>query len=117
MPIKRFSQFNKEQYLKEDVLSKAYALSQNSQHNSVSQKITSTCSKIENILKQSANSTDLQEKIDSVTNALIEFSQVLRLQNQQSTHVKNISVASTVLADDLNKTLEKHLSRLSFNRR
>ena len=118
-PRKNFSDFyrSSRDEINEDVVSKAYALLQNSKHDAVSQKIQSTCSKIESIVKQASAERDVDEKLSLLLNALYEFSQVARLQSYQSTLVKNVAVASTILADDLNKTLEKHLSRLNLSRR
>ena len=115
--VMKLSEFLRKQDISEDLLSKAYALSQNLRHNSVSQHIGSACSKIEANLTQAKRESDVVDKIDSLLDALLALAQVLRLQNEQSTLVKNVAVASVVLADDLNKTLEKQLSSVFASRR
>ena len=106
--MKKFRKYIAEDLLTENLLSKAYAVAQNSQHNSASQKVASNASKIASLLRDAKTKNEPDEKIDKLLDALIEMTELFKNQSQQSTNIKNTVVAATLFADDLKRLIEKH---------
>lgn len=109
--MKKFKKYIAEDLLAENLLSKAYAVSQNSQHNAATQKVASNASKIDSLLRDAKAKSDPDEKINRLLDALIEMTELFKNQSQQSTNIKNAVVATTLFADDIKRTLEKHFER------
>ena len=109
--MKKFRKYVAEELVSENLLSKTYALTQNSQHNAASQKIASNVSKIASILRDAKNSDNSDEKIERLLDALIEMAGLFKNQSQQSTNIKNTIVASTLFAEDIKRTLERYFDR------
>ena len=109
--MKKFRKFIAEDLLTENLLSKAYAVAQNSQHNAATQKVASNASKIVSLLRDAKTKSDPDEKIDRLLDALIEMTELFKNQSQQSTNIKNTVVAATLFADDIKRTLEKQFER------
>jgi hypothetical protein len=109
--MKKFRKYLTEDLLSENLLSKAYALAQNSQHNAASQKVASNASKIVSILRDAKARDDADEKIERLLDAMIEMTELFKNQSQQSSNIKNTVVAAALFADDIKRTLEKYFDR------
>jgi hypothetical protein len=96
---KRFSEHFKEQGIvinENQLLTKAYAVGQNAKHNSTSTAINSKAAKIASLSRDAISADALEVKIDKIADALIQFSEVVKLQSDQSTAIKNVVVASAL---------------------
>jgi len=95
---KTFSEFiNEDTVITESqLLSKAYAVGQNARHNSTSTAINSKTARIASLSKDAINADEIEVKINKIADALIQFSEVLKLQSNQSTAIKNVVVASAL---------------------
>lgn len=100
-PRKSFAEHLKNQDeiepIKESLLSKGYAISQNAQHNSATQKISSLASKIASLSHDAKREDDPVKKIDKLCDAVFVMSELFKAQSQQSTNIKNIVVAHALL--------------------
>lgn len=95
---KKFSEFiNEDTVITESqLLSKAYAVGQNARHNSTSTAINSRATRIAALSKDAITADEIEVKINKIADALIQFSEVLKLQSNQSTAIKNVVVASAL---------------------
>ena len=95
---KQFSEFIKENTIinESQLLTKAYAVGQNAKHNSTSNALQSKASKISALARDAIAADDLENKINKIADALIQFGEVLKLQSNQSTAIKNVVVASAL---------------------
>ena len=82
--------------LQESLLSKGYAVSQNAQHNSATNIVKSSATKIATLAKEAKIADETNNKIDKLSQAIVELSELLRAQNSQSTAIKNVVVASAL---------------------
>ena len=81
----------------ENLLSKGYAVAQNAQHNTASQKINSLASKIASISHDVKIEADPVKKINKLCDAVFAMSELFKAQSQQSTNIKNVVVAHALL--------------------
>ena len=109
--MKKFRRYVAEGLVSENLFSKAYAASQNSQHYAVSQKLASNTNKIAAILKDAKTRNEPDEKIERLLDAMIEMTELFKNQSQQSTNIKNTVVAAALFADDIKHSLEKYFDR------
>jgi hypothetical protein len=95
---KQFSEFIKENTIinESQLLTKAYAVSQNAKHNSTSTALASKASKMSALARDAIAADDLENKINKIADALIQLGEVLKLQGNQSTAIKNVVVASAL---------------------
>ena len=105
--LKSFSEHQRSQPqldpLEESFFSKGYAISQNAQHNSASQKIISFASKVASIARDAKQQEDLKIKIDKLCDAMIAMTEIIKTQSQQSTNIKNVVVASALFVQTIKK--------------
>jgi hypothetical protein len=99
-PRKSFAEHLKTQNeiepIQESLLSKAYAISQNAQHNSATNIVKSSATKIATLAKEAKIADETNNKLDKLSQAIIELSELLKAQNSQSTAIKNVVVASAL---------------------
>jgi len=95
---KKFSEFISEDTVinESQLLSKAYAVGQNARHNSTSTAINSRAARIAALSKDAFNADEIEDKINKIADALLHFSEVIKLQSNQSTSIKNVVVASAL---------------------
>jgi hypothetical protein len=96
---KRFSEHPKEQSIvinESQLLSKAYAVGQSANHNSTSTAINSKAAKLATLSRDAIIADNIEIKINKIADALIQFSEILKLQSNQSTAIKNVLVASAL---------------------
>jgi|GEM_PF-3029745 len=86
----------KDQTLNESLLSKGYAISQNAKHNTTSTALASKASKMASLASDVITANELEDKINKIADTLIQLSEVLKLQNNQSAAIKNVVVASAL---------------------
>jgi primosomal protein N'' len=101
--MKRFKSFSEHQRspaqvdpLEESFFSKGYAISQNAQHNSASQKIASLTSKVASLARDAKQHDEFEIKINKLCDAVIAMTEIIKTQSQQSTSIKNVVVASAL---------------------
>ena len=78
------------------LLTKAYAVCQNAQHNSISTAINSKAAKIASLSRDAITADDILPKINKIADAFIQFSEILKLQSNQFIAIKNVVVASAL---------------------
>lgn len=110
--LKEFmSEDAKRNILNESLVNKAYAIAQNSQHNSTRQKISSLRSNARSLISRLKSEEDLEQKINILADVFEQFVFVLDLMSDLSSNVKNIAIADVILSDDLTKTIQKQFDR------
>ena len=82
--------------IQESLLSKGYAITQNAQHNTANQKITSLASKVASIARDAKQHDVLEIKINKLCDAMITITEIIKTQSQQSTNIKNVVVAAAL---------------------
>jgi hypothetical protein len=97
--------------LQESLFSKGYAIAQNAQHNSATQKINALTSKIATLSHDAKREDEPAKKIDKLCDAIFEMSELFKAQSQQSTSIKNLTVADVLLSDDLTKIAQKQFEK------
>ena len=109
--IKSFSQHHRSQPLldplEESFFSKGYAISQNAQHNSTKQKISTIRSNIHSLTNRIKTEDDINQKIDLLADVANQMMVAIERLGELSTNVKNIVVANTLLSEDISKVIEK----------
>lgn len=96
---KRFSEHLQEQSIvinESQLLTKAYAVGQNARHNSILTAINSKAAKIVSLSRDAITADDIEVKINKIADSLIQFSEIIKLQSDQSTAIKNVVVASAL---------------------
>lgn len=89
--------------IQESLFSKGYAVAQNAQHNSATQKISSLASKIASLANDAKREDDPVRKIDKLSDAVFVMSELFKTQSQQSTSIKNVVVAHALLSENSKK--------------
>jgi hypothetical protein len=86
--------------IQESLLSKGYAISQNSQHNSATQKINALTNKIASLSRDAKQEDDTDKKLDKLCDAVFAMSELFKTQSLQSTAIKNVLVADALFAQE-----------------
>ncbi len=87
------------QPLQESLFSNGYAIAQNAQHNSASQKTTPLTSKVATIARDTKQHDDLESKINNLCDATITMTEIIKTQIQRSTNIKIAVVASAFVQE------------------
>lgn len=109
--LKSFAEHHRSQPLldplEESFFSKGYAISQNAQHNSTKQKISTIRSNIHSLTTRIKTEDDINQKIDLLADVANQMMVAVERLSELSTNVKNIVVANTLLSEDISKVIEK----------
>lgn len=94
--------------LEESFLSKGYAISQNSQHNSTKQKISTIRSNTHSLTSRIKTEDDINLKIDLLADVANQMMVAIERLGELSTNVKNVVVANALLAENIEVILKKN---------
>jgi hypothetical protein len=99
--------------LEESFLSKGYAISQNAQHNSTKQKISTIRSNIHSLTTRIRTEDDINQKINLLSDIADQMMVAIERLSELSTNVKNIVVANALLAENIEAVASKILKNKS----
>lgn len=118
-PLKTFTSFIKdeEESIEQDgdqetleesnLISKGYALGQSGRHETTKRQLESISNQIEAICNRAKREADLEDKIDTLIDAVSKFAGALKLQAELSKNNINVAVATNLLEDDIKSLLKK----------
>jgi hypothetical protein len=106
-PLTRIS----DQELSESLVGKGVAISNNRQHATNKTKLFSLISQIQNRCRQGVNEDDQTEKINLQFQIAFELASALKIFAEMSTNNNNISTTAVLDAENIQKVLEKALTK------
>ena len=102
---------NSEHELVESLVGKGVAISNNRQHAANKTKLFSLISQIQNHCRQGGDEDDQNDKIDLLFQIAFEFAGALKIFAEMSTNNNNISTTAVLDAENIQKVLEKALTK------
>ena len=90
-----------------------FAIGQNGQHATNKIKLLSAPTQVQNDCRQGVREDDQNKKIDIIFQVAFEFAGALKVFADMSTSTNNISTTAVLDAENLQKTIEISLSKLS----
>ena len=97
-------------------LSKGYAIGQSVRHSSMKQQISNVLSTVTSICEKGKNEKDVAVKLNLLFDALQQATRVFRGLTELSNSNINVSIASALLAQDLQKVISSELAKIEKRR-
>lgn len=97
--------------LEESFLSKGYAISQNAQHNSTKQKISTIRSNVHSLTNRIKTEDDINLKLDLLADVANQMIGAIERLGELSTSVKNVVVANTLLAENIEAVITRQFKK------
>lgn len=101
------------QELRESMVGKGFAIGQNRQHAANKTKLLSTLSQIQNNCHQGVRENDQNKKLDMIFQVAFEFAGALKVFAEMSTNTNNVSTTGVLDSENIQKTIEMALSKIS----
>ncbi len=108
-PLTRIS----DQELRESLVGKGVAISNNRQHAANKNKLISALSKIQNDCRQGVHEEDQGKKIDMLFQVAFEFAGALKLSAEMSANINNISTTAVLDQESLKRELAPLIKKLA----
>lgn len=114
--MKRFAEFTADygggnSSLTESWVSKGYSVAQGARHASIKQSISTLLTGINSICEAGKRKKDIAVKLDSLFEVLQDFTLVVKGLTELSSHNINVSIASSLLAEDLRNVIATELAK------
>ena len=105
---KRFKEYASPSPLAESSLfSKGFAIGQQARFTSTKAQLKSILQKVQTAARSAKNAEEAETKLNYISEAIIQLSEALETDAELKTNIMNVSVAITLLANDLSQPKKK----------